>query len=304
MAILPLAFTWPEFFQQVVTGLAIGGVYASLALALVLIYRATHVVNFAQGEMAMFSTYIAWALIENHGWSYWPAFFATLVIAFVLRRRDRAGDHPAVREQSPLTVIIATIALFVILNGLAQWIWAPEVKAFLSPFPEAVHDRRRRSSPQDVGVVVVTLVTVARPVGCSSASRSSGLAMRAAAIEPVASRLLGVRVGWMFAIGWGFAAILGAVVRDDGRADRLPRPDDDADGAHLRLRGGGARRHREPGRRGRRRLPARRRTTLLGAYVDSIPSSAARPTSCCRSRSRPDPRPALPAGRPVRQGSW
>ena len=108
-----------EFVQQVVAGLGDGAIYASLALALVLIYRATHVINFAQGEMGMFSTYIAWALIANHGWSFWPAFVFTLGISFlggvgihqtVIRPLQRAGE---------LTVVMATIALLIILNGLA-----------------------------------------------------------------------------------------------------------------------------------------------------------------------------------------
>ena len=84
-----------EFIQQVVAGLGDGAIYASLALALVLIYRATHVINFAQGEMGMFSTYIAWALIANHGWSFWPAFVFTLGISFLggvgIPRHDRPG---------------------------------------------------------------------------------------------------------------------------------------------------------------------------------------------------------------------
>ena len=81
-----------EFIQQVVAGLGDGAIYASLALALVLIYRATHVINFAQGEMGMVSTYIAWALITNHGWSYWPAFVFTL--GDLVPRRLRASTRP------------------------------------------------------------------------------------------------------------------------------------------------------------------------------------------------------------------
>ena len=73
-------------------------IYASLALALVLIHRATGVINFAQGEMATFSTYIAWTLTTNHGWSYWPAFAITLLVSFVGGVGDPPGDHPAERE--------------------------------------------------------------------------------------------------------------------------------------------------------------------------------------------------------------
>src|SRR5919205_1568560 len=122
-----------EFVQQVVAGLGDGAIYASLALALVLIYRATHVINFAQGEMGMFSTYIAWALITHHGFGFWSAFFLTIGISFlggaaiqqvVIRPLQRGGE---------LTVVMATIALLVILNGLASWIWQPDEKVLESP---------------------------------------------------------------------------------------------------------------------------------------------------------------------------
>ena len=211
MAILPLAFTWPEFFQQLVFGLALGGIYGSLALALVLIYRTTHVLNFAQGEMAMFTTYIAWTLIANHGFSFWPAFFTTIVIAFVLGAATERVIIRPFENKSPLTVILATIALFVIFNGLAQWIWSPELKVFLGPFsPQPFKIGSVTIARQDVGVVVVTLVTVL-VLWAFFRFTKLGLAMRAAAIAPVASRLMGVRVGWMYAMGWGFAASLGAV---------------------------------------------------------------------------------------------
>jgi branched-chain amino acid transport system permease protein len=200
-----------QFFQQVFAGLADGAIYASLALALVLIYRATHVINFAQGEMGMFATYIAWSLITNHGFSYWPAFALTLVIAFfggmlvqevVIRPLHRGGE---------LTVVMATVALLVILNGLASWIWGPEEKILPSPFPNGSWDIGGvQISEQNVGVIGVV-------VGCVIVLwlffrfTKLGLALRASAINPQASRLLGVRVPLMLSIGWGFAAVLSAI---------------------------------------------------------------------------------------------
>jgi branched-chain amino acid transport system permease protein len=200
-----------QFAQQVVSGLAQGAIYGSLALALVLIYKATEVINFAQGEMAMFTTYIAWSLITHHGMSYWWAFAATLLIAFaggvglqrvVIRPLERA---------SVLTVVMATIALLVVFNGLAAWIWSPAIQFFPSPFPATtwvvggVHIAK-----QDVGTLGVTMACVF-VLWLFFRFTKLGLAMRAGALNPDAARLLGVRTSWLLGLGWGFAAVLGAV---------------------------------------------------------------------------------------------
>lgn len=205
-----LAFTWPEFFQQVTSGLASGAIYASLALALVLIYRATDVINFAQGEMATFTTYIAWMLMQ-HGLPYWPAFVLTLLIAFAGGVAvERVVIRP-VESRPEIVIVIVTIGLLIAINGLTGWIWGAEVKAFDSPFPNRTFDVAGVSiSLQDVGTFCVCLATVL-VLWVFFRFTTLGLAMRAAAVNPGASRLLGVRVGWMLAVGWGLAAVLGAV---------------------------------------------------------------------------------------------
>ncbi len=200
-----------DFLQQVVAGLASGGIYALLALALVLIHRATGIINFAQGEMAMFSTYIVWTLTVNHGWPYWPAFVITLVLSF----GGGLGVYQAVirpnSRGSVLRVVIVTIGLLILLNGLVQLIWSGEVRAVESPFP---------SGTIDLGGVVIAwadLGTIAVSLGIVILLwlffqfTKVGLAMRAAAVNPTEARLVGVRVPWMLGLGWGLAAVLGAV---------------------------------------------------------------------------------------------
>ncbi len=199
------------FFQQVVAGLGSGAIYGALALALVLIHRATGVINFAQGEMAMFTTYIAWTLIVNHGWSYWPAFVATLLFAFLLGVGIQRVVIAPVANASVLTIVIMTIGLVLTFNGLAALIWSAEVRAFPSPFPNETWQIGEVSiSQQDVGTFFVVVALVALLWAFFQFTKT-GLAMRASALNPVASRLVGVRVGWMLAIGWGLAAVLGAV---------------------------------------------------------------------------------------------
>jgi branched-chain amino acid transport system permease protein len=199
-----------DFLQQVVSGLAAGAVYSSLALALVLIYRATEVVNFAQGEMATFTTYIAWTLMDR-GLEYWPAFALTLAIAFAGGVGIERTIIRPVENRPEIVIVIVTIGLLIALNGLTGWIWGAETKAFESPFPNETFEIAGVTiSVRDLGTFAVCLATVLVLWGFFRFT-TLGLAMRASAVNPGASRLLGVRVGWMLAIGWGFAAVLGAV---------------------------------------------------------------------------------------------
>src|SRR3982751_2336985 len=123
-----------QFLQTLVSGRALGSIYGSLALALVLIYKATEVINFAQGEMAMFTTYIAWALMgHNSGTFSWWWFLVTLGIAFVFGFGIELVVIRPLESASVLTVVMATIALLVIVNGLASWIWTPQLEFFPSP---------------------------------------------------------------------------------------------------------------------------------------------------------------------------
>lgn len=194
--------------HQILSGLATGGIYASVALALVMIYQATHLVNFAQGELAMFATYIAWSLIQA-GFPYWAAFFMTVGIAFVLGVViERVIVQPV--ENAPiLSVVIVFIGLLVIFNSLAGWIFTYTIKPFPSPFP-AEPLFGGFISAHELGSVSITLVVLALIFGFFRFT-SLGLAMRAAAQNPDSSRLVGIRVGWMLALGWGLAAAIGSI---------------------------------------------------------------------------------------------
>jgi branched-chain amino acid transport system permease protein len=199
------------FLQQVVSGLASGGIYGSLALALVLIHRATGVINFAQGEMATFSTYVLWTLTANHGWPYWPAVVFTLAVSFA----GGVGVHQLVirpvQRGSVLRVVIVTIGLLLMLNGLVTWIWGGSQHSLHSPFPT------RTFAVGGVAISIQDLGTIGVSVGIVIALwaffrfTKVGLAMRAAATNPDEARLVGVRVPWMLGLGWGLAAMLGAV---------------------------------------------------------------------------------------------
>jgi len=198
------------FFQQVVSGVATGAIYASLALALVLIYRSTHIVNFAQGEMAMFSAFIAWQFTQ-WGWPVWGAIAITLVISFVGGCAiERVVIRP-VEGKSVLAIVIVTLGLLLILNQAAGWIWDSIIKAFPSPFPTGSVDIGDvRISYYEIGVIAVVMVSVTALFLLFQKTKI-GLAMRAAAANPESSRLVGIDVGRMLMLGWGLAAVLGAI---------------------------------------------------------------------------------------------
>ena len=196
-----------ELLQQVFSGLAAGSIYASVALALVMIYRSTDLVNFAQGEMAMFSTYIAWTLV-NAGLPFWGAYAITLVVSFLGGMLiERALIRPV--ENAPvLAAVVVTIALLLIFNSVAGWIYSYTVQDFPSPFPDRPVFGALITT-RDLGVIAVTLIMLLL-LFLFFRFTSTGLAMRAAAQNPASARLCGIRVGHMLAIGWGLAAAIGA----------------------------------------------------------------------------------------------
>ena len=198
-----------NFLHQLLSGLATGGLYASIALALVMIYQATHHVNFAQGELAMFSTFIAWTLMQA-GFSYWAAFLLTLGFAFLAGAVIERIIIRPIEHKPVLTIVVVFVGLLFILNSIAGLIYGYDIKSFPSPFPPSAWYAGRYMSSHEVGMISVTLVMLAL-VFVFFRFTPLGLAMRAVAQNPTSSRLVGIRVGWMLALGWGLASTIGAV---------------------------------------------------------------------------------------------
>ena len=196
------------FLHQVLAGLATGGIYACMALAIVMIYQAIDHLNFAQGEMAMFSTFIAWQLM-HWGFPYWVAFFATIGISFIAGVLIERVVFKPLDGAPVLSHVVGFIALFAILNSLAGFIWDFTIKAFPSPFGTR-SPFGTLITGHDTGMIMVTLVLLILLYLFFRHTRI-GLAMRAAAANPESARLVGIRVGWMVALGWGMAAAIGAV---------------------------------------------------------------------------------------------
>jgi branched-chain amino acid transport system permease protein len=195
--------------HQVSAGLANGAVYASLALALVTIYRVTHFVNFAQGEIALCSTYGAWAMMQA-GASYWAAFGVTVAASFVFGAvLERVVIRPASRAPA-LSVVIVFIGLMVTLNSLTGWLFGYTTRSFPSPFPAEPPFGNRYVGSHELGVIGVTLGMLGA-VYAFFRFTTLGLVLRAVADNAESSRLVGIRVERMLTLGWGLAAAIGAV---------------------------------------------------------------------------------------------
>jgi branched-chain amino acid transport system permease protein len=201
-----------RFIDLTLNGISTGAIYAAIALALVIIWRATRIVNFAQGAMLMISTFVASEVINATG-SYWLGFLAALVAGLVLGAVvERVLIRP-VENAPPLNAVIVTLGLYTLLVAIAGMIWGNSPRSFPAAFSiqgYEVGGTRLLFSPNDAFIVMVVIgVTLA--LFLLFTRTTLGLQMRASAFRPEMARLLGVRVGRMFTLGWALAAVAGAL---------------------------------------------------------------------------------------------
>jgi branched-chain amino acid transport system permease protein len=199
-----------ELFEHVVSGLASGGIYGLLALAIVIVERATGVINFAQGEMATLSAFVCWTLVD-HGWAFWPAFGATIALSFAGGATLQTVLVRPIQRGPIGGTVILTVGLLIAINGLMTWIWGGTPKQLSGPFSNAqVSVGGASLSKQDIGAVVISIAAAAL-IALLFTRTKLGLGLRAASASPGEARLSGVRVGAMLAAVWGLAAAVGAV---------------------------------------------------------------------------------------------
>jgi len=197
------------FLHQVVSGISTGAIYACMALSVVMIYQAIHHLNFAQGEMAMFSTYIAWQLMA-WGLLWWLAFPLAVIISFFGGFAIERAVFKPIHNAPVLSHIVVFIALFSIFNSMAGFIWDFTIKSVASPFGEGPFMGSTLLGKHQAGMIVVTVLMLVVLWAFFQFTRV-GLAMRAAAVNPESARLVGIRVETMTALGWGMASAIGAV---------------------------------------------------------------------------------------------
>ena len=195
--------------NQVLAGIATGAIYACMALAVVMIYQAIDHLNFAQGEMAMFSTFISWQLMQ-WGVPYWWSFLLTLAISFAGGILIERLLFKPLAKAPVLTNVAGFIALFAIVNSVAGLTWDFTIKQYPTPFGSAPFLGSQLISTHQAGMIGVTLLMLIGLYLFFQFTRI-GLAMRAAAALPESARLVGVNTSWMIALGWGMASAIGAV---------------------------------------------------------------------------------------------
>ncbi|MGW0810900.1 branched-chain amino acid ABC transporter permease [Nonomuraea sp. NPDC002799] len=196
--------------QQVIDGMTTGSIYGALALALVLVYRSTGMINFAQGQMAVLSTYLAWAMTQA-GVPIVPAVVLAIVIAILvgaaverlLIRRFEGRDH--------LTTIIVTVGLLTTFNGVVIWLWGADLKTIPSLFPARdLSVGTMRFTLQDIGIVGVLIAVILVMQALFRGTRL-GLALRAVADNPQSSALSGLPIGLLLMTGWALAGAVGSL---------------------------------------------------------------------------------------------
>ena len=198
------------FLQQLLNGVGSGAIYASLGLALVLIYRTTNIANFAQGEMATFSAFLAWQL-NNWGLPMAWAILGAVLLSIVLGAVVYVAVVRPVQYKDEMTIIIVTLGLFLAFNSANGAIWGFMQKALSSPFPnQAWTIGSLRISAELVGFVFV-LTAIAAGMFLLFQRTRLGIALRAAASNAESAKLVGIRFTMMMTVGWGMAAALGAV---------------------------------------------------------------------------------------------
>lgn len=201
-----------RFFDLTLNGLASGAIYALVALSLVMIWRATRILNFAQAGMLMVTTFVAWSIVDSGG-GYWLAFAAALGAGFALGAVTERVLIRHVEGAPPLNAVIVTLGLLVVLQAVAGMVWGSQPHSFPAAFSirgYELGDHTVPFGPADLFAVLAVAAVVGLLVLLFRRT-SIGLQMRASALAPEVARLLGIRVGGMFTLGWALASTVGAL---------------------------------------------------------------------------------------------
>ncbi len=239
-----------------------GAIYALMALTVVIIYKTTGHLNFAQGEMGTLGAFIIFVMVVEHGWSYWMAIPVSLVFSFLLGAGIERTLIRPIERRSALGVVIVTLGIFLVINALNAAIWGTQQLPPLTPFPNLPTDQLViAEGPPRFAIrygaigTWVALALVVAILWFFFQKTKLGLGYRAVASNRESSQLIGVPLGRMLMLGWAISAVLGTIAAIMvSQSASIARLQPDGDGAALRLRGRSARWVRQHPRGGRRRV--------------------------------------------------
>lgn len=195
------------------SGMTAGSIYVLIALALVVVFRSSTTINFAQGEFALFTTYFAWWLTEQ-GVNIYVAVIPTVLLGFVMGALAERFLIRPVRKRDETAILIIGLGLFTGLNGLDGWIWGSDDKVFPSVFPEGQDDYISVMGARlhyDSILVFFAMIAVVAGLSLLFNKTSVGLQMRAVATSPESAALCGIKVGRILTLSWGLSAAIGSL---------------------------------------------------------------------------------------------
>ncbi len=211
-------FSWAFFLQLVANGLSNGAIYAAMALTVVIIYKTTGHLNFAQGELATFSAFIVYVISVEHHVNIWIAIPIVIVLSMIGGGLVERFLIRPVESRSGLAVVIVTLGLFLLLNALTAVIWGTQPKSALSPFPGGIDDQITvlKGPPQfsigyDAIGTWVVLIGVVIGISLLMTKTKLGLGYRAVAANRESAQLVGVPVSRMLMLGWALSTGIGAL---------------------------------------------------------------------------------------------
>ncbi|MCX5827278.1 MAG: branched-chain amino acid ABC transporter permease [Deltaproteobacteria bacterium] len=201
------------FGQLIVEGLAIGACYALFGIAVVIIYKTSEVVNFAQGEMAMLSTFVAYHILAYYSYPFWVAFIITMIFSICLGMFIEYAFLRPAKHPSLLGLIVITLGAEMLLMGVAGWKWGAEQKAFSLPFSfQSIHEPIKGIIINDWAIAVfVTTACLMVFLYLFFRYTKLGVAMRATQQNQQAAKIMGIRVERVFSFSWGLSSFIGAI---------------------------------------------------------------------------------------------
>ena len=201
-----------EFIQTIVSGIAVGSSYALMGLAMVLIYKTSEVVNFAQGEMALVASFFTYMVLEDYGFPFYVAFPSALVFAAFLGFFLEFAVLRRAKEPNILGMIIITIGLEMILMGFVSWKFGADPKDM--PFPLSPYDSVEMGGVFVSSLEVLTFVialTVMVVLFLFLRYSKLGVAMKATQQNNMAARLMGIRTNRILMVTWGISSVVGCL---------------------------------------------------------------------------------------------